>query len=462
LRFDRASSWFPEQQEGPSRFLPTAIVIPKTRGIDSYTDLTPRFGAVYDVRGDGKTAVKVTLGKYLEGIGVSGNYAATNPTLRMPQTTPAFGTAGVTRAWTDANHNFVPDCDLTNPGAQNLQASGGDICGVLSNVNFGRNVLTNTFDQRLLSGWSVRPSDWDLALSFQQQLGARSSVDVTYNRRSFRGFTVVDNLALQSSDLTPFDVVAPVDQRLPGGGGYTVSGLFDVVPDKAGQVDNRVTDSSTFGNWYQSFNGLDVTVSARFGTFTVIGGSSTGQSVADNCDVRAHLPELATTTMGTSTFGGGLINSAVTPLSPYCHVEYGVLSQLRGLATYVVPKIAVQLAATVQSKPGAMLAANYAAPNAAVAGSLGRNLSGGAANVTVNLVEPGSMFGDRINQLDLRVAKSLHFGSTRATLGVDTYNVLNSSAVLAYNNTFVPGGSWLQPMSILTPRFLRITTQFDW
>ena len=52
-----------------------------------------------------------------------------------------------------------------------------------------------------------------------------------------------------------------------------------------------------------------------------------------------------------------------------------------------------------------MLAANYAAPNAAVAPSLGRNLSGNAPNVTVNLVAPGTMYGDRINQLDLRVGQ---------------------------------------------------------
>ena len=45
LRFDRARSWFPEQQEGPSRFLPAAIVIPETRGVDSYKDITPTDGS---------------------------------------------------------------------------------------------------------------------------------------------------------------------------------------------------------------------------------------------------------------------------------------------------------------------------------------------------------------------------------------------------------------------------------
>ena len=106
VRFDRARSWFPAQQEGPSRFLPTPIIIPETRGVDSYKDITPRMGAAYDVFGNGRTAIKVNLGKYLEGAGVSGNYANTNPTLRMPQTTMVFGTAGVTRAWTDAQPQF--------------------------------------------------------------------------------------------------------------------------------------------------------------------------------------------------------------------------------------------------------------------------------------------------------------------------------------------------------------------
>ena len=134
----------------------------------------------------------------------------------MPQTTSTFGTAGVTRAWTDANHNFVPDCDLLNPAAQDARASGGDFCGVLSNTNFGRNVLSNNFDPSLLKGWGVRPSDWNLGVSIQQQIGPRSSVDVTYSRRWYRGFSVVDNLALQPSDLTAVQCRGPARSATAG------------------------------------------------------------------------------------------------------------------------------------------------------------------------------------------------------------------------------------------------------
>src|SRR5688572_10901872 len=461
VRFDRAWSWFPAQQEGPSRFLPVPIVIPETPGVVGYTDISPRIGAAYDLLGNGRTALKVHFGRYLEGAGTGSLYTATNPTLRMPQTTPMLGTAGVTRAWNDANRNFVPDCDLLNPNAQDLRQSGGDMCGVMSNTRFGQNVLTNNFDPALLRGRGVRPSDWTLDVSIQQQILQRASATVSYSRRWFRGFTVVDNLALEPSDLTPFSVTAPLDPRLPDGGGYVVSGLYDVVPGKAGQVSNLLADSSNYGRWYQYFSGLDAMLNVRAAGFTLIGGTSTGQTVVDNCDVRAHLPELATTAAGSSPIGPGLASATVSPASPYCHVAFGIQTQFRGLASYELPKIGAQLSATFQSKPGTMLAANYAAPNAAVAASLGRDLSGNASNVTVNLVAPGTRYGVRINQMDVRLAKVLRHGRMRTTMALDVYNMLNSSAGLTYNNAFVPGVAWPRPNTILTPRFFRITVETE-
>jgi hypothetical protein len=232
------------------------------------------------------------------------------------------------------------------------------------------------------------------------------------------------------------------------------------VPGKAGQVSNLIAGSDNYGAWKQYFSGFDISVSVRaLDGLTVFGGTSTGQTVADNCDVRAHLPEVATTTTGTTAFGAGLMGSAVTPLSPYCHVAYGILTQFRGLASYVVPGTGIQLSTTFQSKPGALLAADYAAPSLDVAPALGRSLSGNAPNVVVNLVEPGTMYGDRINQLDFRVAQILKYRRTRTMFALDVYNALNSSAVLAYNTSFVPGGTWLQPSSVMTPRFIRLTVE---
>ena len=117
----------------------------------------------------------------------------------------------------------------------------------------------------------------------------------------------------------------------------------------------------------------------------------------------------------------------------------------------------IQVSTTFQSKPGAQLAAIYAAPNSAVAPSLGRSLSGNAPNVPVNLVAPGMMYGDRITALDLRVAKVFRRGGLRTLVAVDLYNALNSSAALSYDATFIPGGTWPRPIAIQAPRLIKLT-----
>jgi hypothetical protein len=437
LRFDRAWSWFPEQTVGPNRFFPTPLVFPETKGVASYNDLTPRFGAAYDVFGTGKTSLRVNLGKYLEAATNGVNYTANNPTARIVQS--------VTRTWTDANSNFVPDCDLLSNVAQDLRATGGDFCGAVSNLAFGTNrVSAITLDPALFSGWGVRPSDWSLGVSVQQQVLPRMSVEVGYYRRWFSGFTVTDNRATSASDYSTFSITAPSDPRLPNGGGYTVSGLYDVNPAIAATVDNLLTSASNYGDQSQRFNGVDVNVNVRIRQgLTFQGGSSTGQTVTDNCEVKAKVPEL------------GVVN-------PYCHTATGFRTQLRFLSSYTVPKIGVQASATLQSNPGNSLVANYTVTSAEAQRTLGRPLSLNAPNVTVNLLAPGTLFGDRINVLDLRFAKILNIQRRRLNIGFDLYNSLNSSAIQTYNAAFVPGAAvWPAPTLILPARFAKVSAQFD-
>jgi hypothetical protein len=155
---------------------------------------------------------------------------------------------------------------------------------------------------------------------------------------------------------------------------------------------------------------------------------------------------------------------------PFCSWSTPYQPNVKGLGSYTVPKIEVQVSATLQSIPGVLpnqqtsvapvgLAANFNAPNALIAPSLGRPLAGGAANVAINLLKPGEMYGDRTNQIDFRVAKILTWGRTRTQVGLDIYNLTNSNAVQNYNQTYGP--AWLTPTSILTARFAKISAQVN-
>jgi hypothetical protein len=349
----------------------------------------------------------------------------------------------VTRPWTDSNGNYVPDCDLLNPALNDNRANGGDLCGAMSNANFGKPVFTGAFDPTLLEGWGVRPSDWQVGVSVQQKVLSGVSVEVGYFRRWLQNFTVNDNLAVGPGDFDSFSITAPSDPRLPNGGGYTIDGLRNVVPTKVGQTDTLTTWSRTYGDQTSMYNGILMNVSARMPNgLTVQGGVNTGKTVTDNCEIQDALPE-------------------VGPTDPYCHRDPGFVTRLSGLAAYTVPKIDVLLSGTFRSDQGTELGAQYVVSSAVVQQSLGRPLSGGAPSITVNLIEPGTVYSDRVNAIDLRIAKVLRFGRTRTNVGLDVYNLLNSDAVLSYNQAFNPGGRWLTPTTVMQSRFAKVSASID-
>jgi len=453
VRYDSLVSNYPDQRVGGPGFpfAPVEIFYPSrsTPGYD-WKDVTPRLGVAYDLFGNGKTAVRFNLGKYLEAITATNTDLDMNPIVRTATNT--------TRGWTDSNRDYVPNCDLDNPAAN------GE-CAAMDNQNLGQPVFTRSFDPNYVSGWGTRPYNWGLGLAVQQEVAPRVSVTVGYFRNWWDNWYVVDNRATSLQDYTPFSIQAPVDPRLPGGGGHTISGLYDLVPSKVGQVDELAQSYKNIGDQTENWQGVDVSVVARLQNgLTVQGGTSTGRQLADGCDVRAKMPELGAGPTGVtnnSVTGDG--QNALRVTNPYCRIAEPYRTDFRGLATYIVPKVDVQVAATWTSIPGDSLAANFVATNAWIAAGpqpLGRNLSG-AANVTVNLIPPHTFYADRRNNIDLRAAKILRYRGTRTQIGVDIYNLMNTDVVEDYNQAFVPGGAWLIPTTIQPARYARISAQVD-
>ena len=126
--------------------------------------------------------------------------------------------------------------------------------------------------------------------------------------------------------------------------------------------------------------------------------------------------------------------------------------------SYTLP-LDLQASATFQNIPGPAILATYAVPNAAITPSLGRNLSGNAASATQSLIAPNSLYGPRINQLDVRLSKTVRFGEHRVQAMVDVFNATNSSTVLQSNTTY--GATWNTPQRILDGRLVKFGVQMN-
>ena len=338
-----------------------------------------------------------------------------------------------TRTWNDANLNYVPDCNFNNPLAN------GE-CGGLSNNQFGRpNVLATTLDPGLITGSGVRPYSWEFSGGIQHELRAGVSVDVAYFRRIYGNFTVTDNLSVAPADYDPYCVAVPADPRLPGGGGGSTCGLYDLNPAKFGQVNNFVTFSDSYGKQTNGYHGIDATVSARLpNRIIVMGGVSSGTMTANN------LPNVSSGTINS-------ITSCFVVDSPqqlrFCDQTLPWQTQYKALATVGLP-MGFNASLTFQSNPGPLLLAKVSVTSDQVRASLGRNLSSGLA--TIDLIQPGTVFGDRMSQLDVKLTKGVKIRGVELRGDLAVYNVLNNDAPLQYNQTYGP--SWRVPTFILPAR----------
>ena len=460
VRLDLQKESYDPTTIGPTLYLPNRAVqtIPGANVTD-WKDINPRFGAAYDLFGNGKTALKFSAARGVQGETIA-TAAALNPGSSFATSTAINVTDGV-----GGPKDNIPQCNFLN------SAANGE-CGPWLTPSFGSAIPLTQQDPATLNGWNKRPWNWEFSAGIQQEISPRLSASITYFRRIYGNFLVTDNTATTAADYTQYNLTVPTDSRLPTSG-QTLT-YYDVNPAlKSGAsgltVSNLNTFASNYGNMYQHWNGFDLTGTSRLAAgVTATGGVTFGKALFDDCDVAAKLPEM-------------LYANSTLALSPVqmCHFESGWAPQFKLLGSYILPWQSIRISGNFQSLPGPVRQASVLYTQAQITSALGRaaTVAGNKSALTMEPAFPlaippgvgtpfllGTDFGDRLNQTDLRFSKIFKFGRTTLDANFDIYNAFNSDAVLtetaAYSST-TNAGAWLLPTTVLQGRIIKFGVRWD-
>ena len=402
LRYNYLNESIPAQSAPAGTWVP-ARQFNAISDVPKWSDWMTRFGVAYDLFGNGRTALKGSVGKFVG-----------QEPLTLVNTFNPLSAQTDSRSWTDRDANgtvfqtgtFIPQ--LNEVGASR-------------NTNFGLAAGVPTLDPGL-----ERPYNWSYSVAVQHELLPRLSVSGGYYRRAFYNLSQTINRAVDLvSDYTPFTIVGPVDQRLPGGGGEIIT-LYNLKPDKLGAVDNLVTYSAINRNQY---NGYDLNLSGRLKNGgLVFGGITVGRTESNACDV--------------SNPNDLRFCDAVPPYQGIYKIGWN----------YPLP-FQFAFNGTYQQIPGSAVQANYAV-NSAIAGV---PLTGGGA-LTVKLVDPAKEYLSDVKTIDMRITRTFVTGRARTKAFVDLVNAPNFSTILAQSTTY--GSTWLQPTAATAGRYVRLGVEF--
>jgi hypothetical protein len=442
--------------------------------VTNWKDLSPRLGIAYDLFGNGKTAIKASVARYVNGVGLAGGSITdnNNPEITVLPTD--------TRAWKDLDGNGSP-YDANG----NLQLT--ELTNSPSTVNFGKSIpSTTTTDPAVLSGWGARAYNWEYVISASHELAPRMSVSGGWFRRKYGNQTItVDNrfsIANGSYD-GPFCANAPVDPNLPNGGGYQVCGLYNLKPSVVAQnlpASNTLSFSSNYGGETNIYEGFDLSVNARpkAGMF-IQGGITAGKRIFDQCAmVNYGVFQLMTGAIANTSTTGVSENYSALGSSPACHQDLPYRPDFKLLGSYTLPLDVIlsgtfQFVRGVQNGGGTLGFNSAGAPPSiqaawstpAAATTLGRAYSSNSASEIVNLIPVGYNYGnENLKQLDLRVSKRVKLQKYRVRVDFDAYNVFNSNWPFTVSSTFSTSATtatWLRPTNVLQSRFYKVGLNFE-
>ena len=332
LRFDRAWSYSPEQTIGRDELPADAAVVPGDAGRQRVQGhLAARRRGLRRVRqrqdvGQGQLRQVPRAGEQPERqlLDLQSDRAHRHDDERGRGTTSTAVPGGIPG-------DFIPQCDLQHRRGQRRMRR------AWTRPTFGTATRTTAaIDPAILNGWNVRPGDWQIGVSVQQQLLPRVSMEAGYFHRWLHALHDHRQHARSTAaDFTPFTLTAPSDPRLPGGGGYPVDRSLQRDARRVPRVGRATTSRSrrTSASSTQVYNGVLVNVTARAANgLTLHGGRQQRQDGerllrGPGGSAGAHRSVLA--------------GAIVGPTNPFCMVDPGFITKVTGSASYTVPKIDV-------------------------------------------------------------------------------------------------------------------------
>lgn len=404
IRFEAIRGSVPAQTAPAGRFVP-ARSFAAIEDLPNWKNIAPRLGVAYDLFGDGKTAIKGSVGKYMqqEATGFAAKY---NPL--------QVGSDVVT--WNDLNgDDIAQDAEL---GAANNAT-----LGVRRNINPDPDLK--------------RPYQVLYNLGVQHQLLSRLSVSANYFRREYRNMVYTKSLAVP---LTAYDLVTIADPR---GNGQTLP-IYNLQRAYLGLVNDLDTTSTS--NW-RHYNGLDVTASARGNNgLTVAGGMSIGRSIANTCEVGdPNQLRFCDQTLYKIPFRKTVKLTWAYPL-PWDIRFSGVFQSADGFNTSTPPAPLLG-----QNPDNHLRLYSYNVTRTQLPSLV-------QSNVSVFLDEPGSSIMPRVTQLDLAFSKSVTVGRVKLIPQVDVFNATNANAVLTLRTVYGP--TLGNPNTILSGRLVRFQVKY--
>src|SRR5688572_5081080 len=416
-RYDMFNASIPPESSPTSTWI-QARDFAEIPNVPDWNDWSVRFAGAYDLFGNGKTALKANASKYIaaEASGYTQNF---NPMSYSTQP----------RAWVDFDRNkSILDAN------GNIQLN--EVIGGTS--NFGG--VTNRPDPDLERGYN-----WEYSGSVQHELMERVSMNAGFYRRQFYNLDVIDNQNLALTDWTPFAITTPADPRLPLSG--QPIDMFTLNTNRLGVATDTLRTFSTINRTV--YNGVELSANLRREKLLLFGGINTERRAQTECDGN------------TTTTGNGSGRDNPNALR-FCDSIPPFRTTFKMSGAYQLPW-EFQLSGTFMAIPGPDVDANYNV-TAAIAGRPVIGSTANATTITVNLIEPNTVFLDYQKKLDLRCARSFRVDRYRIQGFADIFNVLNAGTIVRVNETYGSNpltNQWMTPTGIMEARYLRFGLQMS-